>query len=345
MTAVHFGGVIVPAASETIISPTQIIAYSPPGAPGTVNITVTDPTGTSATSSADQFTYEALSVTNPGAQSVLSGAPITPVGVIATDTAPGATVSFAATGLPAGLSISPTSGVISGTPSAAGVANVTVTATDNFEQSGSAAFTWTVTNNVLVTNPGTQSNVSGRAITAVPVSAADSAPSSTFTWSATGLPTGLAINSGTGTITGTPGAAGSYSVSVKATDQAGFSGSASFTWTITGAVSVTNPGNQSSATGVAITPSPARPLTRPGPRPSPGALPACLPGSSSTPARARSPARPAPPAIYTVALTATDGSGAAGTASFTWTVGGAVAVTNPGNQIERDGHRHHGAGQ
>ncbi|MDR7224981.1 IPT/TIG domain-containing protein [Aminobacter aminovorans] len=56
-TAVSFGGTA--ATGFTINSGTQITATSPAGAVGTVDITVTTPGGTSATSAADQFTYVA----------------------------------------------------------------------------------------------------------------------------------------------------------------------------------------------------------------------------------------------------------------------------------------------
>ena len=49
-----------------------------------------------------------------------------------------------ATGLPAGLSISSSTGLISGTPTAAGTSSVTVTATDGTGASGSATFSWTI---------------------------------------------------------------------------------------------------------------------------------------------------------------------------------------------------------
>ena len=54
-TAVSFGG--TPAASFMVNSATQIIAISPAHAAGTVDITVTTPSGTSAVSAADQFTF------------------------------------------------------------------------------------------------------------------------------------------------------------------------------------------------------------------------------------------------------------------------------------------------
>jgi hypothetical protein len=56
-TAVQFGGVA--ATSFTVNSTTSIAAVSPAQAPGTVDLTVTAPGGTSAISAADQFTYSA----------------------------------------------------------------------------------------------------------------------------------------------------------------------------------------------------------------------------------------------------------------------------------------------
>src|SRR5476649_2959203 len=58
----------------------------------------------------------------------------------------GDALTYSATGLPASLSISPTTGVISGTLSytSAGTHAVTVTASDG-TLSGSQSFTWTVT--------------------------------------------------------------------------------------------------------------------------------------------------------------------------------------------------------
>lgn len=53
-TAVTFGST---AASYTVLSSTQITAVSPEGSAGTVHVTVTTASGTSATGAADQFTY------------------------------------------------------------------------------------------------------------------------------------------------------------------------------------------------------------------------------------------------------------------------------------------------
>ncbi len=68
VTAVQFGSSA--AASFTVDSPTQITATSPAEAPGVVDLTVTNPVNTSATSSADQFTF-----TNPAAPTITSVGP------------------------------------------------------------------------------------------------------------------------------------------------------------------------------------------------------------------------------------------------------------------------------
>ncbi|WP_037853301.1 putative Ig domain-containing protein [Streptomyces sp. NRRL S-340] len=85
-------------------------------------------------------------------------------------------------------------------------------------------------NTVTVTNPGSQSTTTGGSVS-LQIKAADSAGAA-LTYSATGLPTGLSVNSSTGLITGTASTAGTYQVTVTAKDSTGASGSTSFTWTV-----------------------------------------------------------------------------------------------------------------
>ncbi|MFI9274433.1 putative Ig domain-containing protein [Kitasatospora sp. NPDC052896] len=83
-----------------------------------------------------------VTVTNPGNQVGTTGTAAS-LQITAVDATSGQTVSYRATGLPAGLSISDT-GLISGTPTTAGTSHVTVTATDGTGASGTTSFTWTV---------------------------------------------------------------------------------------------------------------------------------------------------------------------------------------------------------
>jgi beta-glucosidase len=83
-----------------------------------------------------------VTVTSPGPQEGLAGTAVS-VPVTGADTTSGQTLSFSATGLPAGTSISG-SGTMSGTPSTAGTSTVTVTAKDGAGAQASQSFTWTV---------------------------------------------------------------------------------------------------------------------------------------------------------------------------------------------------------
>jgi hypothetical protein len=174
-----------------------------------------------------------VTVTNPGSQTSTAGTAAS-LQINATDSASGQTLTYSATGLPAGLSINSSTGLISGTPTTAGTSSVTVTAKDTTGASGSASFSWTVNstgNTVTVTSPGNQTSTVGSAAS-LQVQASDSASGQTLSYSATGLPAGLAINSSTGLISGTPTTAGTSSVTVTAKDTTGASGSASFSWTV-----------------------------------------------------------------------------------------------------------------
>ncbi|MER7183335.1 putative Ig domain-containing protein, partial [Streptomyces hyaluromycini] len=99
------------------------------------------PNGTTAFASGTT-TGNTVTVTNPGSQSTATGSSVS-LQISASDSA-GATLTYSASGLPTGLSISSSTGLISGTASTAGTYSATVTATDSTGASGSASFTWTV---------------------------------------------------------------------------------------------------------------------------------------------------------------------------------------------------------
>ena len=88
-------------------------------------------------------TGNTVTVTNPGSQSTMLGTAAS-VQIHATDSGSGQTLSYSASGLPAGLSINSSTGLISGTPTTVGTSSVTVTAHDGTGASGSASFSWTI---------------------------------------------------------------------------------------------------------------------------------------------------------------------------------------------------------
>ena len=152
--------------------------------------------------------------------------------------------TFTASGLPAGLTINSSTGLISGTPTASTTTttSVIVTVTD---PSGNAAstssFSWTVYALPTITSPGTQKSGVNQPISPLTVSSYCGRTPCTF--SASGLPTGLSINAGTGTISGTPTTAGSFSVTVTITDGGGKTATTpAFSWTVYAKPTITTPG-------------------------------------------------------------------------------------------------------
>jgi hypothetical protein len=114
---------------------------------------------------------------------------------------------------------------------------VTVTAKDTTGATGSTSFTWSVTTaggggTVTVTNPGSQVWITGYPFGGLQTKASDS-KNLALKFSATGLPSGMAISS-YGDITGTPTAAGTFTVKVTATDTGGATGGTAFTFTVYG---------------------------------------------------------------------------------------------------------------
>ncbi|MFO0825009.1 MAG: DUF4214 domain-containing protein [Gemmataceae bacterium] len=197
-------------------------------------------------------TTRPVTVTSPGNQTKREGDAVN-LPIQATDIN-GRTLTYSATGLPAGLSINATTGRITGTISSGASTSspytVKVTATNGTNQ-GSATFTWTVNPPApTITVPATQQNVNGAVVSGVTVTATGTG-SGAITYSASNLPSGLTINSTTGVISGTISNTGSntspYKVTVSAT-QNGQTANASFTWVVTlGStsaipVSLTDPG-------------------------------------------------------------------------------------------------------
>ncbi len=164
---VKFG--LVNATSYVVNSNTQITAMAPAGAAGPVNVTVTNPIGTSLVSApADQFTYLAaptVTAVSPLTGSTLGGTSITITG---TSFGAGATVTVGATAATGVVVVNSTT-ITATTPAhAAGIVDVVVTTSGGTSPTSAAdGFTYVVAAAPTVTavSPNTGPTTGGTSIT------------------------------------------------------------------------------------------------------------------------------------------------------------------------------------
>lgn len=227
-------------ATYSINSNTQITATSPANAAGTYDVTVTTPGGTSATSASDQYTYVA-----PPVSSAFTAPPVV-------YNATGATFSVAghATNAPTSHAVGSATTAQGGSVSINAAGLVTYSAPIGFR--GNDSFTFTASNaggtstpatvTVPVSNPVLSSTLIGNGTRGVALSglqistSGGRAPYSCSTALATGaLPAGTQLNADC-TISGTPGASGTFNFTATVTDSS--LGTGPFTQ-VTGALSLT----------------------------------------------------------------------------------------------------------
>ena len=168
--------------------------------------------------------------------------------------------SYAATGLPPGLSINPNTGVISGVPNTSGDYSATLrvgnasgdgslTVVMRVHASGAPTINSPTTATGTVGTPGTQYTISTNGI---------NGPIEVYSVTGT-LPNGLGLNPATGAISGTPTASGVSTVTVGARNTGGQTGTLSVTFIIApnAAPVISSPANGTTtalALGVAMTP-------------------------------------------------------------------------------------------
>ena len=293
-----------------------------PTTPNTYNVTATVSDGTLSATQSFTWTIQtanaAPTLTNPGNQTATVGQ-ATVLQLVGSDPN-GNPLTYTATGLPAGLALTASTGRIAGTPTTAGGPyNVTATVSDG-TLSASQSFTWTIqAGNAAptLTAPGNQAATVGQVATLQLVG--NDANGDTLTYAASGLPPGLQVTASTGLIAGTPTTAGSYNVTATVSDGTS-SAQQSFFWTIqlpNVAPSLVNPGNQTSSVGQSVvlqlqgSDSHGDPLTY-----SSTGLP---PGLQLTASTGRIAGAATTQGTYNVTATVSDGSFSA-SQSFTWTV-------------------------
>ena len=132
--------------------------------------------------------------------------------------------------LPPGISLHATTGVLNGTPSSAGTYNFTVVAASGLTN-GSQAYTVVINSAIRIT---TASLPAGQV--AVPYSQTIAVSGGTspyvFSVSTGSLPAGLSLASATGSVSGTPTKAGSFSFTVQVTDHIGATATQTYTLTV-----------------------------------------------------------------------------------------------------------------
>ncbi|HUR56836.1 MAG TPA: putative Ig domain-containing protein [Opitutaceae bacterium] len=131
-------------------------------------------------------------------------------------TATNSPTSYSASGLPVGLSLNTSSGLITGTPSVAGVYSVALSAANASGTGPTASLTLTVGAFPVINSLATASGSVGTSF-----SYGITANAAASSYNVAGLPPGLVVNTTSGLISGVPSTVGTYNVTISANGAAG----------------------------------------------------------------------------------------------------------------------------
>ncbi|MBV9558747.1 MAG: putative Ig domain-containing protein [Pseudolabrys sp.] len=140
--------------------------------------------------------------------------------------------------LPTGLSLNGGTGAITGTPTTPGSYSFTIQGTDATPITGSRSYTVQIGSNILTIAPATLPNGTRGSAYNQTVTASGGTGPYTYAVTSGALPTGLALNTSTGAITGTPSGTGASAFTITATDSLANTGSRAYSVNI-GTVSLT----------------------------------------------------------------------------------------------------------
>ena len=289
----------------------------------TVKVTVTDRDSRTDDSTFAWTIVADLVLTSPGDQTSRIG---TAVSLSVPRTGGRLPLVWSATGLPAGLTINASTGVISGTPTTFQTLTTTVTVKDagNPVRTASVTFNWWV--NPVQVNAIAPMNVTqdGSAVGLTPT-ARDGRPP--YTWQVTGLPTGASMNPSTGAVTGKFADGTRYLTTITVTDSTGAVATTTVVVNVAAKtpadvqVTAPNPGSPNQTTAVNATPT----LTTAG-ADGGGGNPryvwtaAGLPPGLTVGTDGAITGRPTTKGAYVVTLTVTANNGKVANLMFTWTV-------------------------
>ena len=237
------------------------------------------------------------------------------------------TFSVSAGVLPAGLSLNPSTGVLSGTPTAAGLSSFTIRATDSIGAFGTRNYTVTINAGITV-NPTSLPNGTSGSPYSRTISATGGTGTFTYSVSVGSLGGGFTLNASTGVISGTPTTAGVRNFTIRATDGNGTFGSRAYSIVINTAVAVSPATLANGTVGTAY----SRTVSATGGSGSytftvsVGTLPAGLTLNATSGVISGTPTTAATSAFT---IRATDSNGAFGSRNYSVTIAPAPVVVNP----------------